>query len=53
MLHRLSGGDICSSPLQSQNPKSNQVIRVLGEGPGSSSATENDGQELYKGQFIS
>lgn len=32
MLHRLSGGDRCPFPLQSQNPKSNQVVEVLGKG---------------------
>lgn len=53
MLHRLSRSDICPSPLQSQNPKSNQVATVLGERPESSNAKEDDGQELYKGQFIS
>lgn len=46
MLHSLSGSDICPFPLQSQNPKSNQVARVLGEKPGLSSAKEDDGQEL-------
>lgn len=53
MLHRLPGGDIHPSPLQSQNPKSNQVTGVLGEGPGSSSAKEDVGKKLHKGQFIS
>lgn len=49
MLHRLPGGDIRPSPLQSQNPKSNQVTGVLGEGPGSSSAKEDVGKKLHKG----
>lgn len=53
MLHRLSGGDRCPFPLQSQNPKSNQVVEVLGKRPGSSCAREDDGQQPCKGQFIS
>lgn len=48
MLHGLSGDDRCPFPLQSQNPKSNQVVEVLGKRPGSSSAREDDGQQLCK-----
>lgn len=51
MLHRLCRGDICPSCLQSQNPKSNQVARLLEEWP--RNAKEDDGQELHKGQALS
>lgn len=44
MLHRLTGNDVCPSPLKSQNPKSNQVTRVLREMPGSIMLGQGDGR---------
>lgn len=44
MLHRLTGDDVCPSPLKSQNPKSNQVTGVLRERPGSIMLGQDDGR---------